>query len=106
DGSSMFPTLHDRDKMIVDNFTYIFNEPDRFDIVVFHAIDQKDFIKRVIGLPVEHVKMEDGILYIDGQAVPETFFNSSEVGIDYSIIRDFSLEERNVCYEEILADYV
>src|SRR5699024_6440535 len=106
DGSSMLPTLHDRDKMIVNKFTYRFNEPERFDIVVFHAIDQKDFIKRVIGLPGEHVKMEDGILYIDGQAVPETFFNSSEVGIDYSLTRDFSLEEIPGGYEKIPDDYV
>src|SRR5690625_6312968 len=41
DGSSMLPTLHDRDKMIVNKFTYRFNEPERFDIVVYHAIDQK-----------------------------------------------------------------
>ena len=101
DGSSMLPTLHDRDKMIVNKFTYRFNEPERFDIVVFHAIDQKDFIKRVIGLPGEHVKMEDGVLYIDDQAVPETFFNSSETDIDYSLTRDFRLEEIPGGYQKI-----
>src|SRR5699024_834340 len=47
DGSSMLPTLRDRDRMIVNKFTYRISEPERFDIVVFHAIDQKDFIKRI-----------------------------------------------------------
>lgn len=106
DGSSMLPTLHDRDKMIVNKFTYRLNEPERFDIVVFHAIDQKDFIKRVIGLPGEHVKMEDGILYIDGQEVSEPFFDSSEVQFDYPYTRDFSLEEIPGGYDIIPEGFV
>src|SRR5690625_831525 len=91
DGSSMLPRLHDRDKMIVNKFTYRFNEPERFDIVVFHAIDQKDFIKRVIGLPGEHVKMEDGILYIDVLAVSVIFFDYIFKYVVYSFFRFFLL---------------
>jgi len=106
DGSSMLPTLHDRDKMIVNKFIYRINEPERFDIVVFHAIDQKDFIKRVIGLPGEHVKMVDGVLYIDGQEISEPFFDSSEMSFDYPLTRDFSLEEIPGGYEKIPEDYV
>ncbi|NAP00986.1 signal peptidase I, partial [Halomonas sp. MG34] len=48
DGPSMLPTLHDRDQMIVNKIGYRFGDPERFEIVVFHASDQKDFIKRVI----------------------------------------------------------
>src|SRR5690625_7931671 len=59
DGPSMLPTLHDRDQMIVNKFKYRISEPDRFDIVVFHASVQKDFIKRIIGLPGEHVQVKD-----------------------------------------------
>jgi len=106
DGPSMLPTLHDRDKMIVNKFTYRINEPERFDIVVFHAINQKDFIKRVIGLPGEHVSMKDGILYIDGEEVLEPFFESSEEDFDYPLTRDFSLEEIPGDYEEIPEGYV
>jgi len=106
DGPSMLPTLHDQDKMIVNKFIYRINEPERFDIVIFHATNQKDFIKRVIGLPGEHVEMEDGILYIDGQEVSEPFFEESEEGFDYPLTRDFSLEEIPGGYEKIPEDYV
>ena len=52
DGESMMPTLENGDRMIVNKFGYKIGEPNRFDIVVFHAPEQKDYIKRVIGLPV------------------------------------------------------
>lgn len=101
DGPSMLPTLHDRDKMIVNKFIYRINEPERFDIVVFHATSQKDFIKRVIGLPGEHVKMEDGILYIDHEEVEETFFDEDKMDYEYLLTRDFNLENISGGYEEI-----
>ena len=47
DGESMMPTLHDRDKMIVNKFGYVVGEPERFDIIVFHAPEEKDYIKRI-----------------------------------------------------------
>lgn len=78
DGPSMLPTLHDRDKMIVNKLVYRINEPKRFDVVIFHATVQKDFIKRIIGLPGEHVMMEDGILYVNGQEVEESFTKEIE----------------------------
>ena len=51
DGISMMPTLEDGDRMIVNKIGYTIGKPDRFDIVVFHAPEQKDYIKRIIGLP-------------------------------------------------------
>ena len=51
DGVSMMPTLEDGDQMIVNKIGYSIGEPDRFDIVVFHAPEEKDYIKRIIGLP-------------------------------------------------------
>src|SRR5690625_7106861 len=79
--------------MIVNKFTYWFNEPDRFDIVVFHATMKNDFIKRVIGLPGEHVAVEDQQLYIDGEKIAEPYLkdrkstrlNSSHVAISYAV---------------------
>ena len=59
DGYSMMPTLHDQDRMIVNKISYTFGEPDRFDIVVFHAPEQKDYIKRIIGLPGDTVEYID-----------------------------------------------
>ncbi|WP_096269908.1 signal peptidase I [Paucisalibacillus globulus] len=90
DGPSMQPTLQDRDQMIVNKFTYRFDEPERFDIVVFHANDQKDFIKRVIALPGEHVAYKDNNLYINGQPIEEKFFTDNNIDL---YTNDFTLEQ-------------
>ena len=78
DGPSMQPTLYDRDQMIVNKLIYKLFDPERFDIVIFHASDQKDFIKRVIGLPGEHVAVRDNILYINGEEVEQPFLEHNE----------------------------
>jgi|SRR5690625_678772 len=108
DGPSMQPTLYDRDQMIVNKFIYNFKEPDRFDIVIFHASEEKDFIKRVIGLPGEHVAVRDNILYINGEEVDQPFLRHNETTpIVYPIItNDFSLEMLPGRHEVIPEGYV
>ncbi|MHA6251315.1 signal peptidase I [Oceanobacillus sp. CAU 1775] len=91
DGPSMLPTLHDRDQMIVNKFSYYFSEPERFDVIVFHAPMQKDFIKRVIGLPGEHVAVVDNVLHIDGEPVEENFLSDANEELS-SARTDFTLE--------------
>ncbi len=78
DGPSMEPTLDDRDRMVVNKFVYNLREPKRFEIIVFHASEQSDYIKRVIGLPGEHIAYENDELYIDGEVVEEPFKESLE----------------------------
>ena len=73
DGQSMMPTLADRDRMIVNKLSYVFGEPERFDIVVFHASEEKDYIKRVIGLPGEHIEYKNDTLYVDGVPYEEPY---------------------------------
>src|SRR5690625_2438634 len=108
DGPSMQPTLYDRDQMIVNKFIYHLKDPERFDIVIFHASNEKDFIKRVIGLPGEHVKVKDNILYIDGKRVEQPFLHSNEnTPVNYPIItNDFSLEMLPGFHEVIPEGYV
>lgn len=103
DGPSMLPTLQDRDQMIVNKFSYYFKEPDRFDIVVFHASSQKDFIKRVVGLPGEHVAVENDELYIDGEPVEENFLMKDD---PEAFRNDFTLEELPGQYETIPEGYL
>lgn len=91
DGESMLPTLHDHDRMIVDKLSYRFKEPERFEIVIFHAPLEKDYIKRVIGLPGEHVQVKDNRLYIDGEVIEQPFLTDNEV-IYPIITTDFTLE--------------
>lgn len=103
DGPSMQPTLYNQDKMIVNKFIYYIKDPERFDIVIFHANEEKDFIKRVIGLPGEHVKVENDTLYIDGEEIDQSFLEMDEhTDAVYPITTDdFSLEELSGHYDVI-----
>ena len=75
-GSSMYPTLVDGDSLLVDKLSYRFKEPERFDIVIFpyQYGDDQYFIKRVIGLPGETVRIDYyGNIYIDGNILDEHY---------------------------------
>ena len=73
DGLSMMPTLQDQDRMIVNKFSYKIGEPERFDIIVFHAPEEKDYIKRVIGLPGIKLNIKMIHLYVNGKAYEEPY---------------------------------
>lgn len=76
EGSSMEPTLNNQDNLIVEKVTYLFNDPERFDIIVIPARFQTDikYIKRIIGLPGETVYInENGYIYIDDVLLEETY---------------------------------
>ena len=75
DGLSMMPTLKDQDRMIVNKFSYNIGEPKRFDIIVFHAPEQKDYIKRVIGLPGDTIEYKDDTLFVNGKAYEEPYLD-------------------------------
>ncbi len=75
-GSSMYPTLVDGDSLLVDKLSYRFKEPERFDIVIFpyQYGDDQFFIKRIIGLPGETVRVDYyGNIYIDGNILDEHY---------------------------------
>ncbi len=74
DGASMNNTLKDGQLVIINKFTYLFNEPKRFDIVVVKNKDSRDkIIKRIIGLPNEKIVYKDNNLYINGELYKENF---------------------------------
>lgn len=94
DGLSMMPTLHDQDRMIVNKIGYKIGEPERFDIVVFHATEEKDYIKRVIGLPGDRVEYRDDTLYINGKAYEEPYLDEyKNTLIDGPLTEPFTVEE-------------
>jgi len=73
-GTSMVPTFHDGEYLIIDEISYFFNNPARGDVVVFKYPNDhtKYFIKRVIGLPGETVTIKDGAVSItktDGENI-------------------------------------
>lgn len=77
-GASMEPNFHDHEYLIIDEISYRFNDPQRGDIVVFkYPKDPKQyFIKRVIGLPGEKIKIQDNSVYIDGTKLSESYLPS------------------------------
>ncbi|GGB56752.1 signal peptidase I [Fictibacillus barbaricus] len=94
DGQSMMPTLHDGDRLIVNKFSYVIGEPKRFDIVVFHATEQKDYIKRVIGLPGDTIEYKDDTLYVNGKKVKEEYLEAYKKKTkDGNFTYDFTLLE-------------
>lgn len=75
-GSSMYPTLEDGDQLIADKLSYRFHDPERFDIVIFpyRYAEKTYFIKRIIGLPGETVRIdEQGNIYINGEVLEEHY---------------------------------
>lgn len=75
-GNSMSPMLSDGDNLIVDKISYRFQEPQRFDIIVFpfRYAEKTYYIKRIIGLPGETIRIDDeGNIYIDGEVLDESF---------------------------------
>ncbi|MDW8680780.1 signal peptidase I [Streptococcus suis] len=76
DGHSMDPTLQHQEKLIMLKTTSI----DRFDIVVASEVDssgkEKLIVKRVIGMPGDEIRIENDILYINGQEVDEPYLDA------------------------------
>ena len=76
-GESMETTLSDGDHLIVDKISYRFNDPQRYDIIVFPYRLEKNtyYIKRIIGLPGETVQIVNGYVYINGVQLDEHYGN-------------------------------
>ncbi len=73
-GRSMEPNLFERQRLIIDKFTYNFRPPHRNDIVVIKRPAMEELlVKRIIGLPTEKVEIKDGYVYINDERLPEPF---------------------------------
>jgi len=95
DGESMMPTLESGERMIVNKIDYKLSDIQRFDIVVFHAPEKKDYIKRVIGLPGDTLEYKNDQLYINGKKIIEPYLNEykSLIVDGGTLTEDFSLED-------------
>jgi len=68
-GASMYPTLENGEYLIIDEISYRFQDPKRYDVIVFRYPEnpKKFFIKRIIALPNEKIKIENGEIIIINQ---------------------------------------
>lgn len=73
EGPSMQPNFITGERLIVNKMVYRFRAPERGEVVVFHAPAGKDYIKRVIGLPGETVRVEGDTVYVNGQPLDEPY---------------------------------
>lgn len=66
-GASMEPNFQNLDYLIIDEISYRFREPERGEVVVFKYPQDPSsrFIKRIIGLPGENIKIEEGKVFIE-----------------------------------------
>jgi signal peptidase I len=72
-GKSMEPNFHDNEYLIINKVGYRIGEPQRGDAIVFHYPKERSqyFIKRIVGLPGEKVKVEDGRVLIYNEEYPQ-----------------------------------
>lgn len=74
-GSSMVPTFKNGDYILTDKLSYRLGQPQRGDIVVLKnpKDESQDFIKRIIALPGDPVKVEKNSIFINGQKINEPY---------------------------------
>lgn len=82
-GSSMVPTFEDGEFLLTDKISYRFNSPQRGDIIVFKAPPSEpcseiecEYIKRVIGVPGDKIRVYQGHIYINNSLLPENYLPS------------------------------
>jgi len=79
---SMEPTLLPHDRVLVNKFLYRFRPPQRGDVIVlrYPLNQQRNYIKRIIGLPGETLQLKNGKLYINGHLIREPYLHETPQG--------------------------
>jgi signal peptidase I len=75
DGFSMEPTLHNGEFVIVNKLAYRFGEPGHGDVIVFRypRDPEQEYIKRIIGLPGDRVRIINGEVYVNDERINEPY---------------------------------
>jgi len=75
EGTSMLPRLEDHDRLFINKFVYHLASIDRGDVVVFHypRDPEKSYIKRVIALPGDRLRIDHGIVWVNGMPLTEPY---------------------------------
>ncbi len=75
EGTSMQPRLDDNDRLFINKFVYRFESIHRGDVVVFRypGDPTKSYIKRVIALPGDELRIADGVVYVNGHRISEPY---------------------------------
>lgn len=118
EGASMSPNLHSSDRLLVSRQSYLhvdvngvfdflpwvdgsrsheiypFGQPERGDVIVFQPpvtpASNQPYIKRIVGLPGEHVTFEGGSVYVDGIKLDETYIDGAITSCDHQAACDLA----------------
>ncbi len=92
-GNSMLPTYHNKELLVIDRLSYRFNAPKRGDVISFYfpGTENKKFVKRIIGLPLERITIENGAILINDRPLPEKYLLAGIVtspSLSYTLAQD------------------
>src|SRR5215470_2837675 len=75
EGTSMLPQLQDQERIFINKFVYRLEPIERGDIVVFHypRDPSKSYIKRVIGMAGDRIRIDGGQVYVNDEALDESY---------------------------------
>jgi len=75
EGTSMMPTLQDQERVFINKFVYKLEPIARGDVIVFRypRDPAKSYIKRVAGVPGDRVRIEDGVVFVNGRRLNEPY---------------------------------
>jgi signal peptidase I len=84
-GSSMAPGIHDGDRILVGQWSYLLSDVERGDVVVMrYPVDPRlDYIKRVIGVPGDEIRMSSGSVWVNGERLDEPYVDSLDEEVHY-----------------------
>lgn len=90
----MMPTLESGNWLVVNKLSYDIGPIHRFDVIVFHATRNEDYVKRVIGLPGDRIEYKNDVLYVNGKRMDEPYLRPYKQSLaGGKLTGDFTLEE-------------
>lgn len=86
-GNSMYPTLHEKDRLFAVKVPLYFSGPERGDVIVLEAPDNenKDYIKRVIGIGGDKIQILDGKVFLNDELLLEDYIDEDAYTQIYSL---------------------
>lgn len=84
EGPSMSPSLADSEFLLVNKLSYLTEDPQRGDVIVFRSPrnPDEDLVKRVVGLPNDEVEVRGGQVFVNGHVVDESSYFQGPIGRD------------------------
>lgn len=86
-GNSMYPTLHEKDRLFANIVPLYFGGPSRGDVVLLDAPDapKKKYIKRVVAIEGDEISIIDGKVYLNGEELKEDYIEENSYTHTYEV---------------------